>query len=78
MMLCCIPMLLIAVVLAATGAVSWSFLLYALGCTAMMAVMMRGMGGMHGGDGSSTDSVGAPHDEHTDGAPGGSTHHRSY
>ena len=76
MMACCVPMLLIAVVLAATGVVSWAFLLYALGCTAMMALMMRGMGGMggmHGGGGSTTGSV-APRDEPTDGVPGRRPH----
>jgi bacteriorhodopsin len=45
MIACCIPMLVIAIVLVATGAVSPSFLLYAVGCTAMMALMMRGMHG---------------------------------
>ncbi len=44
---CCIPMLVIAVVLVATGAVSPAFLAAAVGCTLMMALMMRGMS--HGG-----------------------------
>jgi hypothetical protein len=44
---CCIPMLLIAVLLVATGAASPGFLVAAVGCTLMMALMMRGMG--HGG-----------------------------
>jgi len=43
MMACCIPMLVIAVVLVAAGVVSAGFLLVAIGCTAMMAMMMRGM-----------------------------------
>ncbi len=47
MIACCIPMLVIAIVLVATGVVSASFLIFALACTAMMALMMRGMG--HGG-----------------------------
>jgi hypothetical protein len=47
MMACCIPMLAIAVILVAIGAASPSFLFGAVGCTLMMAVMMRGMG--HGG-----------------------------
>ena len=47
MIACCIPMLVIAVVLVATGVVSAGFLVIAVGCTAMMALMMRGMG--HGG-----------------------------
>jgi len=43
MIACCIPMLVIAVVLVATGVLSAGFLLVAVGCTAMMALMMRGM-----------------------------------
>lgn len=46
MIACCVPMLAIAVLLVATGAASPGFLVVALGCTAMMALMM---GGMHGG-----------------------------
>ena len=53
MIACCIPMLVIAIVLVAAGVVSASFLFVALGCTAMMAFMMRGMshGDDHGGHG---------------------------
>ena len=47
MLVCCIPMLAIAVALVATGTVSAGFLLVALACPAMMFVMMRGM---HGGN----------------------------
>ncbi|MHB1433007.1 MAG: hypothetical protein ACYCVZ_12925 [Streptosporangiaceae bacterium] len=47
MIACCIPMLVIAVILVATGVASPAFLVIALGCTLMMALMMRGMG--HGG-----------------------------
>jgi hypothetical protein len=47
MIACCIPMLVIAGVLVATGAASPGFLIAAVGCTLMMALMMRGMG--HGG-----------------------------
>jgi hypothetical protein len=47
MIACCIPMLVIAGVLVATGAASPGFLVVAVGCTVMMAFMMRGMG--HGG-----------------------------
>ena len=43
MIACCIPMLAIAGVLVATGVLSAGFLLLAAGCTAMMALMMRGM-----------------------------------
>jgi hypothetical protein len=43
----CIPMLVIAGILVATGAASPGFLVVAVGCTLMMALMMRGMG--HGG-----------------------------
>lgn len=45
MIACCIPMLFIAVALVATGVVSSGFLLLALSCTALMALMMRGMHG---------------------------------
>jgi hypothetical protein len=48
MIACCIPMLVIAVVLVATGVASPGFLVVAIGCTVMMAVMMAGMG--HGSD----------------------------
>ena len=47
MMACCIPMLVIAVALVAAGVASPGFIVAAVGCTVMMAVMMRGMG--HGG-----------------------------
>jgi hypothetical protein len=43
MIACCIPMLVIAVLLVATGLASPGFLFAALACTAMMAFMMRGM-----------------------------------
>ena len=45
MVACCIPMLVIAVVLVAAGVVGAGFILVALACTAMMALMMRGMSG---------------------------------
>ena len=51
MIACCIPMLVIAIVLVATGIVSITFLFIAIACTVMMAMMMRGMG--HGGGGRS-------------------------
>ena len=44
MIACCIPMLVIAIALVATGVASPGFLVVALACTAMMALMMRGMG----------------------------------
>src|SRR5262249_59341109 len=47
MIVCCIPMLVIAVALVATGVANGGFLVASLGCAAMMALMMRGMG--HGG-----------------------------
>lgn len=47
MIACCIPMLVIAIALVATGVASASFLVAAVGCAAMMALMMWGMG--HGG-----------------------------
>jgi hypothetical protein len=43
MVLCCIPMIVIAVALVATGVVGIGFVLVALACLAMMALMMRGM-----------------------------------
>jgi hypothetical protein len=43
MIACCIPMLAIAGVLVVTGVASVGFLLFAVACTAMMALMMRGM-----------------------------------
>ena len=43
MIACCIPMLVIAVALVAAHVVSAGFLLAAVACTAMMALMMRGM-----------------------------------
>jgi hypothetical protein len=52
MIACCIPMLVIAGVLVATGAASPGFLIIAVLCTLMMALMMRGMS-HGGGDGSS-------------------------
>ena len=45
MVACCIPMLVIAVVLVASGVVGVGFLFVAVGCTAMMWLMMRGMSG---------------------------------
>lgn len=43
MIACCVPMLVIAGVLVAQGA-GTGFLLVAIGCTVMMALMMVGMG----------------------------------
>lgn len=43
MIACCIPMIAIAIALVVTGVVSPGFLLIALICVAMMALMMRGM-----------------------------------
>lgn len=48
MIACCIPMLVIAVVLVGTGVVNPGFLVTAIACTVMMALMMRMMPG-HGG-----------------------------
>lgn len=47
MIACCIPMIVIAIALVAAGVASPGFLFAAFGCTAMMALMMRGMN--HGG-----------------------------
>ena len=43
MMLCCIPMVVIAVALVVTGVASASFVFTAVLCVGMMAMMMRGM-----------------------------------
>ncbi len=43
MIACCIPMMLIAVVLVATGVVSPVLLVYAVACLGMMLVMMKSM-----------------------------------
>lgn len=43
MIACCIPMLAIALALVATGVVGFGFIVIAIACTAMMAIMMRGM-----------------------------------
>lgn len=43
MLVCCIPMLVIAVLLVTAGVLSPGFLIAALVCTAMMAMMMQGM-----------------------------------
>jgi len=45
MMACCVPMLVIAIVLVATGVVGANFIFAALMCTAMMAMMMKMMSG---------------------------------
>jgi hypothetical protein len=47
MIACCIPMLAIAIILAAAGVVSVGFIVVAIGCTVMMALMMGAMS--HGG-----------------------------
>lgn len=49
MMLCCVPMVVIAVALVVTGVASAGFLFTAVLCVGMMAVMMRGM--YHSGSG---------------------------
>jgi hypothetical protein len=43
MVACCVPMVAIAVVLVALGAISIGFLLVVVACVALMALMMRGM-----------------------------------
>ena len=48
MIACCIPMLVIAVVLVATGVAGAGFVFAAIICTAMMWMMMRGMSGSGG------------------------------
>ncbi len=48
MLICCIPMVAIAVALVAAGVVSAQYLLFAALCVGMMALMMFGMGHGHG------------------------------
>ena len=48
MIACCVPMLVIAVIIALSGA-GFGFLFVAVMCTLMMAAMMGGMS--HGGEG---------------------------
>ena len=57
MMICCIPMIIIAVALVAAGVVDPGFLLFAVLCVGMMALMMRGMGGMDHGGGAARDDT---------------------
>ncbi len=54
MIACCIPMIVIAVALVASGVASPGFLFAAFACTAMMALMMRGM---DHGDGAARDAT---------------------
>ena len=54
MIACCVPMLIIAIVLVATGVLGAGFIAVAIACTAMMALMMRGM------DHGSAEQDGAP------------------
>ena len=49
MMVCCIPMLVIATLLVATGVASVGFIFVAVICSAMMFLMMRMMGRGDGG-----------------------------
>ena len=49
MMLCCVPMVIIAVALVVTGVASAGFLFTAVLCVGMMAVKIRGM--YHSGSG---------------------------
>ena len=48
---CCVPMLVIAVALVASGTAGAWTIVVALGCTLMMALMMVGMGGHGHGQG---------------------------
>lgn len=47
MIRCCIPMLVIVGVLAATGAIGFGVIAFAVLCTVMMAIMMVAMPGSH-------------------------------
>jgi hypothetical protein len=48
MIVCCIPMIVVVGALVAVGAASPGWILVAVSCVAMMALMMRGMGRMDG------------------------------
>lgn len=61
MIACCIPMLVIAVALVATGVVGVGFIAVAIACTAMMALMMRGMD--HGAPEQNTVNHPASHEQ---------------
>jgi len=50
MIACCIPMLILAVVLVATGVAGAGALFAAIACTVMMALMMGGMSHSGGDD----------------------------
>lgn len=65
MMACCIPMIVIAVALVASGTAGSGVIVGALLCTAMMAAMMLAMPGGHGqSDGTSAADEGHGHDDH--------------
>lgn len=49
MIACCVPMIVIAIVLVATGVAGTGFIFSALACTVMMALMMGGHGHSGGG-----------------------------
>ena len=49
MIACCIPMLVIAIALVATGVAGFGVVAAAIACTAMMAWMMKGMSRGAGG-----------------------------
>jgi hypothetical protein len=79
MIACCIPMLVIAIVLLATGVVGVGFIAVAIACTAMMALMMRGMD--HGAAEQNTTNHHASHDQgmiHGDGGPSISPPHTGH
>jgi hypothetical protein len=62
MIACCIPMIVIAIALVATGIASPGFLFAAAACTVMMALMMRGMD--RGGGATSDDTGRSTHAGH--------------
>ncbi len=61
MIACCIPMIVIAVALVASGVASPGFLFVALACTAMMALMMQGMDHGDAADDATDQSTHAGH-----------------
>ena len=48
MMACCVPMLVIAIVLVASGTAGAGIIIVAIGCTLVMGMMMGGHGGGEG------------------------------
>ena len=70
MIACCIPMLIIAIVLVATGVVGVGFIVVAVVCTGMMALMMGGMNHGAAEPGAMNHQPNHRHILHSDDGPG--------